>query len=217
LVDELPDRALRRLILRFDGFQRRRLGVIEFCDDPDCVLRIRLARAARRLELGGSVIEAGEPILELHLWNERLPRVPPGSVSLAPSRAMYRAFVASLRLLARRMQADPQLARLRAVAGSSALFAIGRHPGGVHAMERLGFTVLPYRSSLGRFGEFWENFYSWWIIWAYNPGSLWGRPLLRLRRSELWMLTEEFMRCYAGRPASEMKARSPLQRSTSGR
>lgn len=63
-------------------------------------------------------------------------------------------------------------------------------------MRRLGFMVLPYHSPLGRFGEFWENFYTWMIIWAFNAASLRHRHLHRLRRSEVWMSVDEFLRRY---------------------
>lgn len=196
MATELPDRVLRRIILRFDAYLRRRQGVAEFTDDPGCMLRIGVARAPYRMELDGQTIEAGDPVLMLHLWNEHLPRMPQEGASLGSVRVLYSAFTASFRLLSLHIQASPELADLRAVGGPLALLAPGDHPGGVQFMQRLGFTVLPYRSPLGRFGEFWENFYSWWIIWTYNPGSLRGRPLGHLRRSELWMTMEEFMRRY---------------------
>jgi len=63
-------------------------------------------------------------------------------------------------------------------------------------MQRLGFTVTPYRSPLGRFGEFWENLYAYGLIWAYNPASVHQRQLLGLHRTEMWMPADEFLRRY---------------------
>jgi len=63
-------------------------------------------------------------------------------------------------------------------------------------LQRLGFTVIPYHRSLGAFGEFWENFYTWMLMWTYNPGSLRYRGLWGLRRAEIWMSAEEFLRRY---------------------
>jgi len=60
-------------------------------------------------------------------------------------------------------------------------------------MNRLGFTVTPYHRPLGRFGEFWENFYSWGLLWAFNPPSWRRRKLFDLRRTEVWMLREDFV------------------------
>ncbi|UCC64000.1 MAG: hypothetical protein JSV36_02770 [Anaerolineae bacterium] len=94
------------------------------------------------------------------------------------------------------MRHDPRLARVRAVGGASALFSPAERPGGVRLMQRLGFTVMPYHSPLGRFGEFWENFYSWWMMWTFNAVSLRYRRLIRLRRTEIWMSTQEFLDRY---------------------
>ena len=63
-------------------------------------------------------------------------------------------------------------------------------------MQRLGFAVRPHHSALGRFGEFWENFYTWWVMWTYNPRSLDGRRLIRLERMEIWIQAENFLRRY---------------------
>ncbi len=64
-------------------------------------------------------------------------------------------------------------------------------------MRHLGFTVVPFHRPLGRFGEFWENFFSWGLLYTYNAGSLRSREFLRLQRTELWMLADDFIRRYA--------------------
>jgi hypothetical protein len=64
-------------------------------------------------------------------------------------------------------------------------------------MQRLGFIMLPYHRPLGRFGEFWENLFSWWLMWAYNDSSLLRRSFWRLQRTEMWMTREEFLRRFA--------------------
>ena len=68
-------------------------------------------------------------------------------------------------------------------------------------IQHLGFTVLPCHRPLGAFGEFWENLFSWWLMWAYNPPSLKSRRFWRLQRTEIWMTTAEFFRRY-GEPQS---------------
>lgn len=203
MVKEPAARALRSLIRRFDSFQRRRLGVTEFCDATECVLRVRATGAPHALELGDISVATSEPVIELHLWNEHLPRVPADGPDLGWALGMQRRFVGSLRLLARHMEANPASAGARAVGGALVLISPGGHPGGVRLMERLGFTVEPYHRPLGRFGEFWENFYSWWIIWTYNPGSLRGRRLTGLERTEIWMPADEFLRRYGSKPATQ--------------
>lgn len=190
------ENILRDLIRRFDGFLRHRQGVYEFCDAPGCILRIRLARAPHAVDIAGERIPPGAPIVEIHLWNERILPLPPEGASLVWAVRMQRLFAGSLRLLARQMQDDPRLAGAIAIGGVTALLAPADHPGGVRLMEHLGFTVEPYRSLLGRFGEFWENFYTWWIMWTFNAASLRGRRLVRLQRAEIWMSREKLLDKY---------------------
>jgi len=187
---------LRSLIRRFDAFQRRRQGVYEYCNTPDCVLRIQVTQAHHALEFGDISVADGQPVIEIHFWNEHLPVAPAGGPDPGWGLGIQRAFIASLRALARLMKNDPALASVQAVCGVLALLSPGDHPAGVRLMERMGFTVRPYYRPLGRFGEFWANFYSWWIIWTYNPASLRGRRLDRLERMEIWMQADDFLHRY---------------------
>jgi hypothetical protein len=63
-------------------------------------------------------------------------------------------------------------------------------------MRHLGFTILPYQRPLGRFGEFWENLFSWWLMWTYNKVSLQSREFLHLQRTEIWMTAKKFILRY---------------------
>lgn len=185
---------MRFLVYGLDALLRRAYGVFEFCQDPECLLRLQVAKAPRPLPLRGQIVAAGTPVLVLHLWNEHLPRIPPSGPDLAWAKAAQRAFLRSLQAAAMYLQCQPHLKDVGAVGGCTALlFTAGRH-GGSRLMERLGFTILPYGGPLGRFGEFWENFYSWMLIWAYNPAGLRYRSLFKLRRAEIWMLREDFIR-----------------------
>jgi len=190
---------MRALIRCFDALLRQAYGVFEFCDDEDCVLRLQIARAPHTLRLDSQVVDAGEPVLVLHLWNEHLPPLPLAGPDLAWATRMGRLFIASLRAVARQMKHDPRLASGRAVGGATALLSPAERPGGVHLMQRLGFTVMPCHSPLGRFGEFWENLYSWWLMWTFNAASLRHRGLMRLHRAEIWMLADEFLQRYGAR------------------
>jgi hypothetical protein len=107
-----------------------------------------------------------------------------------------RMLIHSLRVLARHIQNHPELADVRAVGGITALFSPESPSGGVSLMHRLGFAIFPYRHPLGNFGEFWENFYAWMLIWSFNRPSLQGRRLLQLHRSEIWMSKEELLLRY---------------------
>jgi hypothetical protein len=108
-------------------------------------------------------------------------------------RRLERSFYAA----ARHIAADPRLAGLAAVGGIFSLLPAEEDAGSVSLMRRLGFSVMPSRHRLGRFGEFWKNFYAWGLMWAYNPASLHGRSRLTLHRSEIWMCKGEFLSRYS--------------------
>ena len=94
------------------------------------------------------------------------------------------------------MQDDNRYTQIRAVCGVSALFSFTGHTGGTRMMEHLGFVVSPYRQPLGRFGEFLENLFSWWLLSTYNDVSLQSRKFWRLQRTEIWMTVDEFLERY---------------------
>lgn len=187
---------MRILMHRIDRLLRRALGVREFYDDPDCLLRVRLASAAHAISLPDCEIPAGAQILELHLWNEHISPLPSAGPDLAWAIQIYRRLMASFRALAYQMQRDLQLADVQAVGGITALFFPGDGTAGETLFRHLGFTVRLHHSPFGCLGESWENFYTWWIMWTFNPASLRYRKLRRLRRTEIWMSAAEFLSRY---------------------
>ena len=189
---------MRAAVKSLDAVLRRVNGIFCFCGDEDCLLRLQIARAPRLLRLDGRTVPAGEPVLAIHLWNEHVPPLPPEGPTLAWAVRSRRLFVKSLEAVAGQIRGDPRLAGVRAVGGSTALFAPGGRGGAVF-LSGLGFTVMPYRGRWGRFGDFWENMYSWWLIWAYNPLSpRLRRRFWRFRRAEAWMAAEEFLEQFGG-------------------
>jgi hypothetical protein len=193
---------MRALIRRFDAFLARRQGVFNFTDDADCLLRLQVTVAPHRLRFPDQVVERGEPVLLIHLWNEHTPQISPAGPDLAWAKTLQRDFIKSLQKVGRYMQEEPSLADIRAIGGITVLMFTGNRHSGERFMQRLGFTVIPYASPLGRFGEFWENFYSWVLIWTYNPTSLHHKKFFRQRRAEFWMPAEKFLDRFGGEPAS---------------
>jgi hypothetical protein len=187
---------MRTLMRRFDAFMLRALGIFEFSDDPECVLRLQITQSPRTLHLDGYMVNAGEPVLELHLWNEHIPPLPPSGPDLAWATLVRRLLIRSFRAVGEQFSCDPRLADVRAVGGVMSWLSIKGHPAGELLLRRLGFTVMPSHNPLGRFGEFWENLYAWLIMWTFNAASLRGRQLLNMRRAEMWMPVEDFLSRY---------------------
>jgi YkoP domain len=193
---------VRALICHFDALLACQYGVFTFTDEADCLLRLQVADAPHRLRFSGQVVERGEPVLLIHLLNEHIPLVSPAGPDLAWAKIMQRAFLKSLRAVSVYMQKEPRLTDIRAVGGVTVLMFAGNRRSGERFMQGLGFTVMPYASPLGRFGEFWENFYSWVLIWTYNPSGLRYRKLFGQRRAEFWIPAEKFLSRFGRQPAS---------------
>ena len=187
---------MRAFIRLIDAAVRRARGVFTFCEQEDCLLRLQLSRAGHELRFPGCRVPPGVPVLELHLWNEHVPPLPPSGPDLAWATKMRRLFLHSLRAVGRQMGRDRRLVSVRAVGGVTGLLSLDGNSGGVAGFERLGFTVLPYHHPRGRFGEFWDNLYAWWLMWAFNPVSLRSRRFSGLQRVEIWMPAEEFLSRY---------------------
>ncbi len=187
---------MKRIVRAFDRFLCRRQGVFVFWDDPDCLFRAQFMRAPREIALPGALIPAGAEVLGLHFWNEHMPQIPPEGPTLALAVRGRRMIVSTFRALAHEMNRDPRMEGIQALGGATVLFAAGDGSGGDRLFTRLGFTVFPYRSPLGRFGQFWENLYTWALMWAYNAVSLQQRQLLALSRTESWITAGDFLRRY---------------------
>lgn len=178
------------------------LGVKVFTQDRDCILRVSIARALEdRVLSDGTAIHRGERVIDLHFWNERLPRIDPAGAQLAWAREFYSRFVYSLRLVSVHVDSDPRFGGFRAFHGMSAAMPAEAERGVERATRGIGFDFVwkPIRRDIwGRFAAFWENFYSCALIWVFNPGSLRTKRMTRLRRFHIWMSRERMRQRYGG-------------------
>jgi hypothetical protein len=189
---------MRVAVRWIDSLLRKSQGVYEFTDDPDCILRIQVKRATHAVTIGRENILKGDVVLAVHAWNERMPKVPGEGPTLEWALSLRRQLIHSFRKVAQEMCQNHQYTHFQAICGESSLFSFTDHIGGTRMMQHLGFTVLPYHRPLGRFGEFWENLFSWWMMWTYNDASLHSRAFWRMERTEIWMTAAEFIRRYGG-------------------
>jgi hypothetical protein len=201
---------MRRIVRLLDQSLRKAQGVFEYWDDPDCMFRVSHSRAPRPISLPDSEIPDGAEVLLLHFWNEHMPHIPPEGPNINMAMRAARMLKGSFRELAREVQHNPGLVGVKAVGGIGVLIYPDAGPGAEKLLRRLGFSIFPYRHPLGRFGEFWENLYTWGLIWTFNEVSLRQRRLLRLYRSELWMSTDTLVRLHGkNRAAVQREAQQP--------
>ncbi|HEC35482.1 MAG TPA: hypothetical protein ENI39_02985 [Anaerolineae bacterium] len=188
-----PRDVLSRLVAAFDRWMQRRLGIWEFSDDPDCMLRVGLVRCRWRVELAdGTAVERGEVIGKIHAWNERVPPLPPTGPDLAWARGLRRRLVHSFRLLARAAQEDPRLADVRGFGGDGALEysrAILR------LLDRLGVETydLPSETLRERVEEKVNLLWTYLMRRTYNPPSIQGRGPEVLKRRFYWLSRERLL------------------------
>src|SRR3990172_11136384 len=131
------------MIRSFDALVRRVQGVFEFATDSDCILRLRRTRLPRALSLAEGLFPAGTPVLELHLWNERVPPLPPTGPDLAWATQAAHRVRRSLRDLAGYLQVEPSWRDTKLLGGTTILVD---GPSAELLMRRLGLELrLPPR------------------------------------------------------------------------
>lgn len=194
----------RCLVRALDAVLRRSLHVQSFTDDPVCILRLSPGRAREALVLeDGTQIRPGDPVIDLHFWNERVPPMPESGPDLRWAREMYRRFVASLRLLAQHLAESPSHADVQAIRGEFGFLSGEGLDAQRELFRRLGLEVRRLRAARGawgRFAEFWQNLFSYWLIWTYNPASLRDKHLLGLERCQVWMSRGALLARYGAAP-----------------
>lgn len=180
----------RAAVRGLDARLRRAQGVYEFSAEPECLLRVAIGRCGRDLRLGdGTAIARGERVGELHLWNERLPSMDASGADFRWATAMRRGMAASLRLLAAHIRDHADWDGIRAFRGETALDPHWGGWAGASVLGRLGLELLPPEpDSWPRpFTDFWENLYTWWLIWTFAPASLRSKRFWRIRRRQVWI------------------------------
>lgn len=199
---------MRFIIRAIDRHLRRRKGVFEFCDDRNCIFRVSLGTARYPLRVRDGEIPTGTQVLELHFWNENIPPMAGTGPTLSWAVGFRRMVFSSARLLAEAMKKDLRLAGVQAVGGVTPLFTPGDGSAAAGIFTRLGFAIAEHENPQGRFMEFWEEVYAWFLMWTFSKGS---QPnLRRLRRSDFWMSAEDFLNRY-GHASERNGAHLPRQ------
>lgn len=209
---------LARGVRRLDALLRRRLHIVEFTDDARCLFRIALVTAQEEKVLAdGTRVHPGEPLIELHLWNEHIPPVSADGPTFAWAGRAGRLIGHSLRLLAAHVEAEPALREAKALHGRMALPARGGGGEFFALARRFGFHVNPVGdgSWRARLDEFWSNLHLWALIWSFNPGGL-RRKGFSWCWCELWISRAALLARYGVQGASPGRA-PERQHGASGR
>jgi hypothetical protein len=175
-------------VFALDRWLRRRQGSYEFSTRPGCLFRIEPCTADRRIVLSdGTCALPGDPVINLHLWNEHIPRMGRRGPTVGWARQISHALDSSLAELSFYLSRRPDLAGVRVLYGEMSL-ATRRQTGRFQRlMARYGFEegVHPEpdrRGSLRRLGD---TILVLLLVLATNPVSL--RRALRRYRSCIYL------------------------------
>ncbi len=195
------DGSLQGQVRRLDAWIRRQQGFIEFSNSPTCMLRVVVKRAEQELRLSdGAVVRPGETFIDIHFWNERLPKAA-ASHGLGWGGRFGRALKRSFVDLAAAIDQDPRLAGAVAVRGRLA-FAGARNRdemrrfGAWFGFELIETGPLPLRR---RVHDAAEDLWLLALTWTFNPGSLPTRQMIR-KREDLWISKAKLVQQYRPRP-----------------
>ncbi len=179
-----------------EAILRRYYGVFEFTSDPQCILRVSFSRSPRDLVLSdGTCIFKGDTLLALHFRNEQLAAVLRQDATLETGVVLVRGARHSLRLLAGYIHAQRELDAVRAVHANFGFVEDERGEQMQRMIRRLGFDPVAGERPNWDFRRraFWDNLYSWWMMWTFNPASLKRKSFTHIRRNELWMSRARLM------------------------
>lgn len=175
-----------RAVYALDARLRRRLGIFEYSDDPACVFRASLRPfpgPAHRFADGGAVA-AGDPVAELHLWTEHVPRMEGAASPIAWARAMSGALDRSLHLLAQRFPEERFAAPVAIFADMSQASDAGEAEQLGRIMAHFGFDIVPIPPPTtlgGKLHRFGENILVSLLVLARNVKALRASTLRRVR------------------------------------
>jgi hypothetical protein len=188
---------LSKLVVAIDRRQRRRLGIREFSDDPECVLRVGFKVARTAVELAdGTVVRSGERIGVLHLWNEHMPRIPATGPDLAWARTFHRRLRRSFRLVARYVGESSEFDDIRAF-GSEFWLVYDRSS--IRLLRHLGLEVsdpIVPRGPVEWVVDLGMRVWTWLLRRVFNPESARELRLRELERRMVWISRGRLLALY---------------------
>jgi hypothetical protein len=191
----------RWLVRGIDWLVRRFRGIIEFDANVDGLISIAFIRAEEALRLSdGTTLSPGDRVVELHLSNERLLRVPAGGRDLGRAIALRRSVLRSLRRLAALMPADRRFDAVKALRIAPAL--AGERAARVlsHIMAKYDFAPTPDERDAPAGSWLFRVFDNLWmslLAWTFNPrgGARWRADR---RRRTYWISRTRFLARFDG-------------------
>jgi hypothetical protein len=164
---------LEQAVFGLDRWLRRRQGVYEYTADPACLFRINQGEAEQTLTLAdGTRLRPGDPILNLHLWNEHMLPMPAQGPTIGWARQTHRAVDCSLRELARWLVQQPDLDEIAALRADMRIGTADQTQQLVRITARYGFESAAIRVETGSLRQLAENILMCLLVLAANPAAI---------------------------------------------
>jgi YkoP domain len=166
-------RSFARVVFAFDSRLRQRNGVFDYFDSPECILRVKLERAGRRIVLPDGVrLEPSDPIVELHYRNEYFPSMGEKGATVAWARRVTTLMDRSLKQLAGYLQRRRDLDEVVAIRAVTMMRSRDHAAQFSRLASRFGFEPVPEPESLWRrIGGSGRYVVALFLVMASNPRS----------------------------------------------
>ncbi len=186
--------VLRAGIYCVDWMLRRWYRVYAYSETDDDLLRVSIRTVETPTILSdGTRVGRGEVVVDLHIWNERVPTLGPLGPSLAWASRARRRIEHSLVTLAYHLESRDCLDRCAAVRAEVVLLGGQEARKLERIAERHGLTqpIDAQRADLG------HGLLAYGLAWACNPESL-NKKRFRPVRYEFWISGAAFRKRYSG-------------------
>ncbi|MGH6680278.1 MAG: YkoP family protein [Bradyrhizobium sp.] len=194
---------LNALVSAIDSRLRARQGIFEYSTCPRCIFRVELAANARSIALAdGTTVSAGGRLVNLHFWNEHVPRLPARGPTVSWARRMRCDIEMSLQELATFLASRPALADVTAIEGNMAFGSSEQTQLVANLAARYGF-VRPAESArrysvLEALHLVGENILISMILMSHNPAAF-RADCFRRSRVKVYLHRAELMRRFGKR------------------
>ncbi len=164
---------IAQVSLRIDDRLRRWNRVFEYSKDPHCMFRMQIGIARQDVSLSdGTLLRCGDRLIDLHLWNEHIPEVPPEGPTIRWARQWAHGMYASLHQVSDFLGEHPELEDVEVIRAHTVLATARMEPQLVRIMGHFGFqTIRDDRpvSWAERFHRAGENVLGLLFVLAVNP------------------------------------------------